>query len=122
MVTNVSHMKKIYETLKKLGVKIALDDFGTGYSSLGILKELPIDIIKTDRVFIKNILQDKFNTMFIKFITAICHQVNLKVCIEGIEEKEEYDLINSFGVDYIQGYYFGRPLSKEEITKKIIDK
>ena len=60
--------------------------------------------------------------MFIKFITAICHQVNLKVCIEGIEEKEEYDLINSFGVDYIQGYYFGRPLSKEEITKKIIDK
>ena len=122
MVTNVSHMKKIYETLKKLGVKIALDDFGTGYSSLGILKELPIDIIKTDRVFIKNILQDKFNLMFIKFITAICHQVNLKVCIEGIEEKEEYDLINSFGVDYIQGYYFGRPLPKEEITKKIIDK
>ena len=122
MVTNVSHMKKIYETLKKLGVKIALDDFGTGYSSLGILKELPIDIVKTDRVFIKNILQDKFNLMFIKFITAICHQVNLKVCIEGVEEKEEYDLINSFGVDYIQGYYFGRPLSKEEITKKIIDK
>ena len=122
MVTNVSHMKKIYETLKKLGVKIALDDFGTGYSSLGILKELPIDIIKTDRVFIKNILQDNFNLMFIKFITAICHQVNLKVCIEGIEEKEEYDLINSFGVDYIQGYYFGKPLSKEEITKKIIDK
>lgn len=119
MVTNVSHMKKIYETLKKLGVKIALDDFGTGYSSLGILKELPIDIIKTDRVFIKNILQDKFNLMFIKFITAICHQVNLKVCIEGIEEKEEYDLINSFGVDYIQGYYFGRPLPKEEITEKI---
>ena len=119
MVTNVYHMKKIYETLKKLGVKIALDDFGTGYSSLGILKELPIDIIKTDRVFIKNILQDKFNLMFIKFITAICHQVNLKVCIEGIEEKEEYDLINSFGVDYIQGYYFGRPLPKEEITEKI---
>ena len=119
MVTNVSHMKKIYETLKKLGVKIALDDFGTGYSSLGILKELPIDIIKTDRVFIKNILQDKFNTMFIKFITAMCHQVNLKVCIEGIEEKEEYDLINSFGVDYIQGYYFGRPLPKGEITEKI---
>ena len=119
MVTNVSHMKRIYETLKKLGVKIALDDFGTGYSSLGILKELPIDIIKTDRVFIKNILQDKFNLMFIKFITAICHQVNLKVCIEGIEEKEEFDLINSFGVDYIQGYYFGRPVSKDEITEKI---
>lgn len=119
MVTNVSHMKKIYEALKKLGVKIALDDFGTGYSSLGILKELPIDIIKTDKVFIKNILQDKFNTMFIKFITAMCHQVNLKVCIEGVEEKEEYDLINSFDVNYIQGYYFGKPLPKEEITEKI---
>lgn len=119
MVTNVSHMKKIYETLKTLGVKIALDDFGTGYSSLGILKELPIDIIKTDRVFIKNILQDSFNLMFIKFITVICHQVNLEVCIEGIEEKEEYDLINGLGVDYIQGYYFGKPLPKEEITEKI---
>lgn len=120
MVTNISHIKKIYETLKKLGIKIALDDFGTGYSSLGMLKELPIDAIKTDRVFIKNILQDNFNLMFIKFITAICHEVDLKVCIEGIEEEEEYNLIAPLGVDYIQGYYFGKPLPKEEITKKLI--
>lgn len=119
MITNISHIKKVYESLRKLGVKIALDDFGTGYSSLSILKELPVDIIKTDRVFMKNILENNFDLMLIKFITAICHEINLKVCIEGIEKEEEYNLIAPLGIDCIQGYYFGKPLSKEEITKKL---
>ena len=117
MVNQVSYIKHSYTALKELGIKIALDDFGTGYSSLGRLKELPIDIIKT--VFLKNILQNKFDLVFIKFITAICHEINLKVCIEGVEQKEEYDLVNSLGVDSIQGYYFGKPVPKNEITKKI---
>lgn len=119
MVNQVSYIKHSYTALKELGIKIALDDFGTGYSSLGRLKELPIDIIKTDRVFLKNILQNKFDLVFIKFITAICHEINLKVCIEGVEQKEEYDLVNSLGVDSIQGYYFGKPVPKNKITKKI---
>ena len=119
MTKNIDYIKNISKELKNLGIKIALDDFGTGYSSLGILKELSIDIIKTDKIFIKNILYNNFDLVFIKFITSICHEINLKVCIEGIEQKEEYELVNSLGVDYIQGYYFGKPISKMEMTKKI---
>lgn len=119
MIKNIDYIKNISKELKNLGIKIALDDFGTGYSSLGILKELSIDIIKTDKIFIKNILYNNFDLVFIKFITSICHEINLKVCIEGIEQKEEYELVNSLGVDYIQGYYFGKPISKMEMTKKI---
>lgn len=119
MVSSIDYIKNIYMALKKLGIKIALDDFGTGYSSLGVLKELPIDIVKTDRIFVRNILHNNFDLVFIKFITALCHEINLEVCIEGVEEKEEYDLVNNLGVDYIQGYYFGKPVPKREITKKI---
>lgn len=121
MVSNINYIKKIYMALKKLGIKIALDDFGTGYSSLGVLKELPIDIVKTDRIFVKNILSNNFNLVFIKFITELCHEINLKICIEGVEQKEEYELVNNFGVDYIQGYYFGKPVPRLEITKKLKD-
>lgn len=119
MVSSIDYIKNIYMALKKLGIKIALDDFGTGYSSLGVLKELPIDIVKTDRIFVRNILHNNFDLVFIKFITALCHEINLEVCIEGVEEKEEYDLVNNLGVDHIQGYYFGKPVPKREITKKI---
>ena len=121
MVSNINYIKKIYMALKKLGIKIALDDFGTGYSSLGVLKELPIDIVKTDRIFVKNILSNNFDLVFIKFITELCHEINLKICIEGVEQKEECELVNNFGVDYIQGYYFGRPAQRLEITKKLKD-
>ena len=121
MVSNINYIKKIYMALKKLGIKIALDDFGTGYSSLGVLKELPIDIVKTDRIFVKNILSNNFDLVFIKFITELCHEINLKICIEGVEQKEECELVNNFGVDYIQGYYFGKPVPRLEITKKLKD-
>lgn len=121
MVNNINYIKKIYMALKKLGIKIALDDFGTGYSSLGVLKELPIDIVKTDRIFVKNILSNNFDLVFIKFITELCHEINLKICIEGVEQKEECELVNNFGVDYIQGYYFGKPVPRLEITKKLKD-
>lgn len=120
MVTNINSITKVYNSLKNIGVKIALDDFGTGYSSLGVLKELPIDIIKTDRIFVKNIIQSRFDLVFIKFITAICHELKLEVCIEGIEEKREYELVNKLGIDYIQGYYFGKPMPKEQITERLI--
>ena len=121
MVSNINYIKNIYMALKKLGIKIALDDFGTGYSSLGVLKELPIDIVKTDRIFVKNILCNNFDLVFIKFITELCHEINLKICIEGVEQKEEYELVNNLGVDYIQGYYFGKPVPRLEITKKLKD-
>lgn len=116
-INSIEFMKKLYDKIRSLGIKIALDDFGTGYSSLGVLKEIPADIVKIDRIFVKDILKSKFDMNFIKFIVAICHDVNIKACLEGVETKEEYDLVENIGIDYIQGYYFGKPQSPEEIEK-----
>lgn len=122
MSKSIELIRKTYETLKEMGIRIALDDFGTGYSSLAILKELPVDIVKIDRAFVRNILQSNFDATFVKFIVAICKDIDLKVCLEGVETEEEYNFVKPMGIDYIQGYYFGKPQEKEEIEKNFIIK
>lgn len=119
-VSNIKTLKEIYEELKLLNIKIALDDFGTGYSSFGILKEVPVDMIKIDRSFVKDILNSSFDVTFIKFITEICHNYNIKVCVEGVERKEELELLEKLDVDYIQGYYFGKPEPINNIIEKYL--
>ncbi|WP_300360985.1 bifunctional diguanylate cyclase/phosphodiesterase [Fusobacterium sp.] len=119
-VSNIKTLKEIYEEIKALGVNIALDDFGTGYSSFGILKEIPVDMVKIDRSFVKDILNSSFDVTFIKFITEICHNYGIKICIEGVERKEELDLLEGLNVDYIQGYYFGKPEPEKVISEKYL--
>lgn len=101
----------IINQLRSLGLKIAMDDFGKGSSSLSLLKDEPLDIIKIDQSFVRNIKTDSFNYSFTKFIIGFCHELNLKVVIEGVETKEELDILEEFQPDYIQGYYFSYPLS-----------
>lgn len=93
-----------------MGLSIAMDDFGTGYSSLGILKLSPADVVKIDRTFVKGILTSTFDATFIRFIVELCHDVGIRVCLEGVETAEEYALLRSMQPDYIQGFYFGRPM------------
>lgn len=119
-INSMGFMKKLYDELRDSGIKIALDDFGTGYSSLGVLKEIAADIVKIDRIFVRDIIKSKFDMNFIKFITAICNDVDIEVCLEGVETKEEYDLVKDIGIDYIQGYYFGKPQSAEEIEDNFL--
>lgn len=114
-VQNMSILQDKFEVLQYLGIRIAMDDFGTGYSSLEILKFSPIDIVKIDRVFVKDILKSKFDATFIHFIVAICHDVGIRVCLEGVETQEEYDLVKQMKPDYIQGYFFGKPQTAREI-------
>lgn len=121
-IVDISLGRNIYKKIKDSGIKIALDDFGTGYSSLGILKEFPVDLVKIDRSFGKNILNSTFDATFIKLISELCHSVGVEVCVEGIEEERELKLVKSMNVDYIQGYYFGKPQSKEEIIKNYLEK
>ena len=120
MTKSIELMIRTYEELKKMGIQIALDDFGTGYSSLAILKEIPVDIVKIDRAFVRNILQSSFDATFVKFIVAICKDIDLKVCLEGVETEEEYNFVKPMGIDFIQGYYFGKPQRKEEIVENFI--
>lgn len=100
--------------LRQMGFSIALDDFGTGYTSFARLKEFPADEIKIDRSLIRNILRDKDTQTIVKAMISMAHQLGFKCTVEGIENKEEADLIASYGCDYLQGYYFGKPISALE--------
>lgn len=108
--------------LRALGVQIAMDDFGKGYSSLSLLKDEPLDIIKIDRSFVKDIKKDTFNATFMKSMIELCHQIQLKVVVEGIETKGELEIIETFNPDYIQGYYTGKPMQTDDSIQLILKK
>lgn len=112
-----SYLHEIFSNIRKIGIQIAMDDFGTGYSSLGVLKKSPADIVKIDKIFVKGILSSNFDATFIRFVVSLCHDVNIQVLLEGVETKEEYDKVREMGLDYIQGYYFGKPVEAYEFEK-----
>lgn len=108
--------------LKHMGFLIALDDFGTGYSSLTYLQRLPIDIIKIDRSFIRNIKSKDHIVPLLKFMIDVAHELKLKVVCEGIEELYEKEATISHGSDYLQGYYYARPNSPDQLDPTLFDK
>ncbi len=120
-VTDKSFLNRVFEQFRSLGIGIAMDDFGTGYSSLEILKEVPADIVKIDRAFVKNIRESIFDKNFIRFTVELCHNVGIMVCLEGIENDEEYRIVHDMNLDFIQGYYFGKPQFKDEFEKNFFN-
>ena len=106
-----------FQRIRRLGVKIAMDDFGTGYSSLGLLKQSPADIVKIDRTFVRGIRTSVFDSTFIRFIVELCHDVDITVCLEGVETPEEYETVRPMRLDSIQGFLFGRPMAEEEFER-----
>lgn len=113
---NLCMFEERFEELRALGIRVAMDDFGTGYSSLELLKTAPIDIVKIDRGFVRNILNSTFDAAFISFVVAICHDAGIKVCLEGVETAVEYEFLKERDLDSFQGYYFGRPVPENEIV------
>ncbi len=103
------------EELKSLGFKLLLDDFGTGYSSLTYLSKFPIDVIKIDQSFIRNLQSNSMNKPIIKSIVALANNLNLTCIAEGVETQEQLDYIRSLGCDVIQGYFFAKPAPIDEI-------
>jgi len=99
--------------LKKLGVKIAIDDFGTGYSSLSYLRELPFDVLKIDRSFIRNITHDTTSQDIVRTLLMLSGALDMTVIAEGIEEEEQRLCLTRLGCSKGQGFYFSRPLSPE---------
>jgi diguanylate cyclase (GGDEF)-like protein len=96
-------------TLRNQGIKFALDDFGTGLSSYSYLKNLPIDILKIDGAFVKNIYKDKIDLAFVQSICDIGHTMGLKIVAEYVESKAIYDVLEKMNVDYGQGFYLAKP-------------
>jgi EAL domain-containing protein (putative c-di-GMP-specific phosphodiesterase class I) len=106
----------VLENLKSIGVQIAIDDFGTGYSSLAYLKRFPIDILKVDRSFIRDIPADSSDMKITRAIIALAHGLRLKVVAEGVETADQLKFLQAHHCDSVQGYFLHRPLPEAEVT------
>lgn len=107
--------------LKELGIKISIDDFGTGYSSLGYLKNFPIETLKIDRSFIKDIVEDDDNAAITNTIINLSQNLNLNVIAEGVETREQRDFLMSKQCYIMQGFYFSKPIPAAELKMNFLD-
>lgn len=117
LMSSLDKMNSIILELKKSDIYIALDDFGKGYSSLNYLSNLPVDIIKVDKSLVKNIVTSSKQLLILKSIIEMAEINNMKVVVEGIEKEEEQKMISSFDVDYIQGFYYAKPMPEKDIIE-----
>ena len=111
------HIIEIVENLRALGHKIEMDDFGSGYSSLNMLTSMPIDALKMDKAFIRNIKSGNKEMELVTLVLKIAQTLGVPVIAEGVETEEEYMLLKKAGCDIIQGYYFSKPIASEEFEK-----
>ncbi|WP_303868420.1 EAL domain-containing protein [Acetobacterium wieringae] len=105
----------IFESLKAIGIRMSLDDFGTGYSSLAYLKNLPIDTLKIDQAFTRDLLIRKSNENLMESIIMMAHILHMDVIVEGVEELEQLDCLKIYQCDHVQGYYFSRPIDENQL-------
>ena len=101
--------------IDELGIKLSMDDFGTGYSSLSYLREYPFDVLKIDRSFITGITDNKADCNLVKAAIAMSHSLEIKVVAEGVETKEQLDLLNELNCDIAQGFYLSKPLPSAKL-------
>ncbi len=121
-INDMERMKDILGRIKKLGIRIALDDFGTGYSSLNYIKEMPLDVIKVDQTFVRDLDKDSYAQAFVKMVSELAQSLGVSVCVEGIERKEQLEVLDGMKVCMIQGYYFGKPAPKEQFNREFAPK
>ena len=108
-------IKKLHQ-LSSMGIEIAIDDFGTGYSSLSYLKKLPLNKLKIDQSFVRDIPDDEEDIAITKAIIALGKSLKFKIIAEGVETQAQKDFMIENGCDLMQGYFFSKPLPAHEIT------
>lgn len=115
---NSINVQKVWRKFKEAGIQIALDDFGTGYSNLQNIARFNPDIVKIDRSFTLKALRNDYERQLLSHIINMIHSIDLRIVIEGIEEREEQQQIMMLGSDFTQGYYYSKPCPKEEFLEK----
>ncbi|WP_445002098.1 EAL domain-containing protein [Exiguobacterium alkaliphilum] len=105
--------------LHQFGIMISLDDFGTGYSSFRQLRELPVQVLKIDRSFIVNLFTDRNQEAIVRSMIQLGHNLGMKVLMEGVETSDQLEWLLNEQCDYVQGYYFSRPLREKEVVKHV---
>ncbi len=118
-VNNLQRILCVFEELQNMGIQIAMDDFGAGYSSLTHMRAMPIDIIKIDRSFIRDITLDAYSESFIRLITNLGHSMNKQVCIEGVETIDQLAYCKNTCADTVQGFLFSRPVPSDELEETL---
>ena len=113
----LTHIKQ----LKKIGFSIAIDDFGTGYSSLASLKNFPIDLLKIDQSFIRDIVDDENDKAIVLAIIKMAQALGLHVCAEGVEEKSHAVILKQFGCEFAQGYFYAKPMPAELAVNYLVN-
>ncbi|MBR5342138.1 MAG: EAL domain-containing protein [Erysipelotrichaceae bacterium] len=116
---NAKKLLELISNLRTLGFEVEMDDFGSGYSSLNMLSEMPIDVLKMDMKFVRNIEENETDFLLVKLILDIAKYLNLHVVAEGVEKEGQLNLLKDAGCDLVQGFYFSKPLPPEEFEKLI---
>ena len=115
LIDDIKETLKTLNTIRGLDITLAIDDFGTGYSSLSYLKQFPIDILKIDQSFIRDITTDKSDKAIVSAIIAMAKQLEIDVLAEGVETLEHQTFLQTQGCDYVQGYLYCKPIPAEEL-------
>ena len=119
MIDQPQRVMEIMGRLRELGVKLAIDDFGTGYSSLAYLRRLPLDELKVDRSFVRDMVREQKDRGIVKAIVDLAHNFDLKVVAEGVEDASAADALQRMGCDTLQGYFFGKPMPVDEFIREL---
>lgn len=121
LLDNINDTIEKMHRLNALGVGFSIDDFGTGYSSLSYLKRLPLDELKIDQSFVRDIATDPSDKVIVRTIIAMAHSLDLKVVAEGVETEEQRDFLSEHGCPLFQGYYFSRPQPAADFERLLLD-
>jgi EAL domain-containing protein (putative c-di-GMP-specific phosphodiesterase class I) len=117
LMKNAEETVQMLRSLKEMGVHLSIDDFGTGYSSLSYLRRFPLDTLKIDRSFVKDVTTDADNAEITKAIIAMAHSLKLRVLAEGVETEEQNRFLRDHGCQVLQGFLFSRPLPYDELVR-----
>ena len=113
--------RDVLETLKRMGSTIAIDDFGTGYSSLSHIKRFPVDLLKIDRAFVRDIDADPDDKALVTAIISMAHSLGIRTIAEGVETSAQLQVLRDLGCDMVQGYLFAKPMPPEEEERLFSD-